>query len=97
MKFKEFVEWCNERACDGAWSMPDAQACICIINEVNYSSNKKKEREKKFQEILNKTTIVEIINEFQTKHGLKTYEINEPEPVSIITKVKDWFTGHGRY
>lgn len=28
MKFKEFVNWCNERACDGCWGMLEAIACI---------------------------------------------------------------------
>ena len=34
MTFKEFVDWCNEHACDGCWSMATAQCCIAIINEV---------------------------------------------------------------
>lgn len=35
MKYKEFVRWCNERACDGCWSFTVAMACIAIVNEVN--------------------------------------------------------------
>ena len=34
MKFKEFVNWCNERACDGCWGMLEAIACINVINEI---------------------------------------------------------------
>lgn len=34
MKFKEFVNWCNERACDGCWSMETAILCIGIIEEI---------------------------------------------------------------
>lgn len=34
MKFKEFVNWCNERACDGCWGMLEAIACINLINEI---------------------------------------------------------------
>lgn len=34
MKFKEFVNWCNERACDGCLGMLEAIACINLINEI---------------------------------------------------------------
>lgn len=34
MKFKEFVNWCSERACDGRWGMLEAIACINVINEI---------------------------------------------------------------
>ena len=34
MKFKEFVNWCNERACDGCWGMLEAIVCINLINEI---------------------------------------------------------------
>lgn len=31
MRFKVFVEWCNDRACDGCWDLKSAKACISII------------------------------------------------------------------
>ena len=34
MKFKEFVNWCNERTCDGCWGMLEAMTCIDLINEI---------------------------------------------------------------
>lgn len=34
MKFKEFVAWCNERACDGCWGLQEAMICISIMEEV---------------------------------------------------------------
>lgn len=34
MKFKEFVSWCNQRACDGCWSLNTAITCINIVNAV---------------------------------------------------------------
>jgi hypothetical protein len=34
MKFKEFTNWCNERACDGYWGMSEAITCINLINEI---------------------------------------------------------------
>ena len=34
MTFKEFVEWCNDRACDGCWGMIEAMTCIDIISNI---------------------------------------------------------------
>lgn len=34
MKFKEFTNWCNERACDGCWGMLEAMACINLMDEI---------------------------------------------------------------
>lgn len=31
MTFKQFKQWCNERACDGCWGMNDAMFCIELI------------------------------------------------------------------
>lgn len=35
LSFKEFVRWCNERACDGCWSMGTSIMCMRIIHAVN--------------------------------------------------------------
>ena len=35
MTYKEFKAYCNERACDGKWSMDEALKCIAIIEEIN--------------------------------------------------------------
>ena len=34
MKFKEFVSWCNDRACDGRWGMLEAMVCADIIQTI---------------------------------------------------------------
>ena len=34
MKFKEFVIWCNERACDGCWGLNEAIICINIVQDI---------------------------------------------------------------
>lgn len=34
MKFKEFENWCNERACDGCWGTLTAMVCIDLIGKV---------------------------------------------------------------
>ena len=35
MTYKEFKDYCNERACDGRWSMFEAMSCISIICEID--------------------------------------------------------------
>ena len=35
MTYKEFVSWCNERACDGCWSMGTAIYCIKVLKAIN--------------------------------------------------------------
>lgn len=37
MSYKQFNEYCNERACDGQWSMMDAIACIGMHDEIEIS------------------------------------------------------------
>lgn len=34
MTFKEFNNWCNQRACDGCWGMKEAIICMRIGEEV---------------------------------------------------------------
>ena len=34
MSYKEFFRWCNDRACDGKWSMETAIKCLDIIDEI---------------------------------------------------------------
>ena len=35
MTYKEFVSWCNERACDGRWSAGTAMYCIDTIYKID--------------------------------------------------------------
>ena len=34
MTFKQFVQWCNERACDGCWGMLEAMQCIEVVRDI---------------------------------------------------------------
>lgn len=34
MKYKEFVNWCNERACDGWWGMDLTMLCIGVMQDI---------------------------------------------------------------
>ena len=45
MKFKEFVNWCNDRACDGCWSMNTALFCIGTIDRARKKPFWKREKE----------------------------------------------------
>lgn len=35
MKFKEFVQWCNDRACDGCWGIKEFVICKSIGDSSN--------------------------------------------------------------
>ena len=35
MSYEEFKKWCNDRACDGRWSMLEAMACLQVIKEID--------------------------------------------------------------
>ena len=48
MSYREFREWCNQRACDGCWGMYEAMICIDICGEIQrlpFWKRKKKWRE----------------------------------------------------
>lgn len=65
MKFKEFENWCNERACDGCWGMLEAMACIDLIGEVKKVPFWK--REKFWKENYEQQVLEEIINPIEKK------------------------------
>lgn len=62
MTFKEFVIWCNDRACDGCWGMNEAMICIAIVEGVKNKPfwKRKKEWKKLEDEVV--TKIVNPIN-----------------------------------
>lgn len=35
MSYQEFRDYCNDRACDGQWSMLEAMACLDIIKKID--------------------------------------------------------------
>lgn len=65
MNFKEFLDWCNQRACDGCWGMNTAIFCTDIIAQVKKVPFWKRER--KWQELNTEfsieTNIVNVINQ----------------------------------
>ena len=65
MKFKEFVNWCSERACDGRWGRLEAIACINVINEIMKIQFWK--REKFWKENYEQQVLEEIINPIEKK------------------------------
>lgn len=65
MKFKEFVNWCNKRACDGCWGMSEAITCINLINEIMKIQFWK--REKFWKENYEQQVLEEIINPIEKK------------------------------
>lgn len=59
MTFKEFMAWCNYRACDGCWGMQEALLCIEVGREVKKQPLWK--REKTWQKLNAENGIEEII------------------------------------
>jgi hypothetical protein len=55
MSYAEFNEYCNDRACDGQWSMQMAIACIGLHDEVETAVKgklfKRKAREKAWENL----------------------------------------------
>ena len=64
MTFKEFVEWCNDRAGDGCWGMIEAMTCIDIISNIRKLPfwKRKKAWMEKQQQVLD-----EIVNPINRK------------------------------
>lgn len=88
MKYKEFVDWCNDRACDGYWSMMDAVAYIDIMHYIeSFPINK---REKQFQKLADEIQLVKFINETQRKYGLDEFKNTESNSnkITILDKIK---------
>lgn len=65
MKFKEFVSWCNERACDGFWGMITAMACIDLMQTIRKQPFWK--REKLWRQEYEKRVLDEIVNPINRK------------------------------
>lgn len=65
MKYKKFVAWCNQRACDGCWGMLTAMACIDLIGKMRKVPFWK--REKIWKEKYEKQVLDEIINPIEEK------------------------------
>lgn len=70
MKYKEFVDWCNQRACDGCWSAGTAMYCIGICSTIDSYRFWKREKiwkEKYEEEVVR--DVVEVINEKRREMG----------------------------
>ena len=65
MKFKEFSDWCNRRACDGCWGMAEA-ICCCETAKAVYKFPFWK-REKMWREIYKDNTEREGLHDEQQR------------------------------
>lgn len=65
MRFKEFVDWCNERICDGCWGMLTALTSIDLIHRVKKVSFWK--REKYWKQEYESRVLEEIVNPINSK------------------------------
>ena len=64
MKYKEFVNWCNQRACDGCWSMKTAIYCIGVCETINEEHFWKREKiwREQYGEYVGEIELVEASN-----------------------------------
>lgn len=65
MSFKQFEEWCNERACDGCWGMLEAMVCLDIIDKIRSAPFWK--RKKLWKKEYEKKVLDEIIDPINNK------------------------------
>lgn len=65
MKYKEFVDWCNQRACDGCWGMNTAICCMEIMKNINHEPFWK--REKKWRKLYENTIVYGVVNPINKK------------------------------
>lgn len=59
MTFKQFVQWYNERACDGYWGIYTALQCIEVMKDVK--SQPLWQREKYWKHHYMHSTVIEMV------------------------------------
>ena len=65
MKFRQFIKWCNDRACDGCWDMLTAITCSDLIDRVRKIPFWK--REKYWRDNYEKPVLKGIITPLENK------------------------------
>ena len=68
MRYKNFKDWCNERACDGYWCMFTAINCIEIMKTIDKIPFWR--REKHWREEYSNVVLQEIIFPTNKKYGI---------------------------
>ena len=61
MKYKEFNDWCNQRAADGCWGLREAIACIEACSAI--SNMPFWRREKAWKQYEGRETLEKIVEE----------------------------------
>ena len=63
MTFKQFRQWCNDRACDGCWGKVEALLCIQFAQEIAQLPFWRREKEWKKIAQQMETLIINPINQ----------------------------------
>lgn len=74
MSFKEFRNWCLERACDSCWGSLEAMASMHVIDIIHAIPFWK--RKKKWKELYEKRVLDEIVNPTNEKISKLKEEAN---------------------
>ena len=70
MKYKEFLNWCNERAHDGCWGYMEAITCLNIINDMKATPFFQREKKWRKHEPI-ASEIVRLTNEKSKEMEMK--------------------------
>jgi hypothetical protein len=70
VKYKDFVAWCNQRACDGCWSRGTALYCIGIMRKIDGFPFWKREKEwRKIKDEVEKNVVSVIEAKIKQVYG----------------------------
>ena len=87
MTFKEFMTWCNERACDGRWGMVEAMVSIDLMVEIRKLLPWK--REKVWREQYEKQVLDEIVDPINQKILINELAASTPNTTKATTHKKE--------
>ena len=74
MTYEEFLNWCNERSCDGCWGFTEAAICIGVMNRVrNAPFGKRRKVWKKLEPVI----VEKIVNPTNEKIQMKFDRLSE--------------------
>lgn len=71
MTFKEFRNWCNQRACDGCWGRLDAMICLNILITIQKEPFWRREKvwKRDFEDRVINEIIIPIENKIKEVYG----------------------------
>lgn len=71
MTFKEFMEWCNDRACDGTWNLREVTAVVDVVNDVTKKCRWRREKywKKRYESRVMQQIVIPINKRIEENYG----------------------------